>query len=343
MTVSPSSVVAPLPLENLIAERLERGERVVLATVVGRTGSAPRQPGARMAVLRDPAVYGSVGGGLVEAEALMAAGPVGREGLARRLAFDMPAGDVSGEMICGGTVDVLVEALEPALAGEFARAAVCRAAGVFGVWLVDLRCPERPLRRFHTEKNDLSPAILERCRLGKAGLLQTEQACPLYVEPLVHDGILLLCGGGHVALSTGELASRTGFIVEVAEDRPEFAGAERFPFARACHVLPMFDDLAQACTIGPEHYVVIVTRGHRHDMKVLEQVLRTSARYIGMIGSRRKRDGVYEALAAQGFVEADFARVHCPVGLDIGAETPEEIAVAIMAELIAARHGKERL
>lgn len=132
---------------------------------------------------------------------------------------------------------------------------------------------------------------------------------------------------------------RSALEVIAVDDREEYASPTRFPFARAVHVLPEFKGLAEACGIGPEHYIVIATRGHSHDRGCLSQAMHTTAHYVGMIGSKRKRDGIYSFLRSEGFSEDDFGRVHSPIGLEIGAETPEEIAVSIVAELIAARRG----
>lgn len=136
------------------------------------------------------------------------------------------------------------------------------------------------------------------------------------------------------------MAALAGFDVLVLDDRADFANAERFPFCRT-RVLPSFGDALAGVPCGPGCFLVIVTRGHVHDAGTLALALRTRAGYIGMIGSRRKRDAVYDRLRGQGFTDADFARVRCPIGLDIGAETPEEIAVSIVAELIAHRAGRD--
>ena len=135
---------------------------------------------------------------------------------------------------------------------------------------------------------------------------------------------------------TALMAAMVDFRVIVLDDRPDFANAERFPGVET-RVLESFARCFAGIPSGPETFVVIVTRGHAHDADVLAQALRTQAGYIGMIGSRRKRDAVYERLRGQGFSETDLARVHCPIGLEIGAETPEEIAVSINAELVAHR------
>jgi xanthine dehydrogenase accessory factor len=123
----------------------------------------------------------------------------------------------------------------------------------------------------------------------------------------------------------------------VLDDRSDFANKERFPKADRIIVIPSYENLFSGLDIDQDSYLVIVTRGHLHDKTVLEQSLRTKAGYIGMIGSRRKQHLVYEELLEKGFTEDDLKRVHNPIGLDIHAETPEEIAVSIVAELISAR------
>ena len=156
------------------------------------------------------------------------------------------------------------------------------------------------------------------------------------LEPWAAANPLVIFGAGHVSRPTAQVAALVGFRVTVLDDRPEFANAERFPQAQT-RVLASYTDCFAGLPSGPETFVVILTRGHVHDAEVLAQALRTRAGYIGMIGSRRKRDAVYARLLGQGFGPADLDRVHCPVGLDIGAETPEEIAVSVNAELIACR------
>lgn len=131
-----------------------------------------------------------------------------------------------------------------------------------------------------------------------------------------------------------------GFRTVVLDDREEFANREILSSADRIVVLRSFDEAMKDLDIDEESYLVIVTRGHLHDKTVLGQALRTRARYIGMIGSRTKRDATYEVLTKEGFTAGDFARVRAPIGLNIGAETPEEIAISIVAELIQARAGK---
>ena len=157
--------------------------------------------------------------------------------------------------------------------------------------------------------------------------------------PLRTTDVLLLCGGGHVSLETARLAHAAGFVVDVVDDRAEFADPRRFPMARRCLTLPAFEDLAARCGIGRHHYVAIMTRGHSFDREVLAQALKTDAFYIGMIGSSSKKASVYKALRAQGVSDAALDKVCCPIGLGIGADTPQQIAVSVVAELMAARAG----
>jgi len=127
------------------------------------------------------------------------------------------------------------------------------------------------------------------------------------------------------------------FRTVVLDDRAEFANRKRFAETDEVIVLENFDNAFGGVVIDPDAYIVIVTRGHSHDKTVLAQALKTDAGYIGMIGSRTKRDTIYRALKQEGFTQTDIDRVHSPIGMDIGAETPEEIAISIVAELVRVR------
>ena len=156
-----------------------------------------------------------------------------------------------------------------------------------------------------------------------------------YSERVRPEGTLYLLGGGHVSLATEEVARIAGFETAVVDDREEFSNPERFPFAR-CIVLPEYEGL-DGLGVGSEDYLVIVTRGHSYDRACLEWALTTPARYIGMIGSGRKCAMVYNKLREDGFAEEAIARVHGPIGLPIGGNTPGEIAISITAQLVAER------
>jgi xanthine dehydrogenase accessory factor len=158
----------------------------------------------------------------------------------------------------------------------------------------------------------------------------------VFIEPVLPPALLYLFGAGHVAINVCQVASNAGFDVIVTDDRSSYASKERFPAAQEVHALD-FDEAIKKIEPNESSYIVIVTRGHRDDMRVLRWAVQTPARYVGMIGSKRKVIQIFKALREEGLPEHLFDRVHAPIGLDIGAITPEEIAVSITAELIAIR------
>jgi xanthine dehydrogenase accessory factor len=165
----------------------------------------------------------------------------------------------------------------------------------------------------------------------------------VFVEPILPPALLYIFGAGHVASSLCQSASQSGFDVVVTDDRSSYATPERFPAAREVHACN-FDEAMGKLDPSESSYLVIVTRGHRDDMRILRWAVQTRARYVGMIGSKRKVIEIFRALQKEGLPAHLFDHVHAPVGLDIGAITPEEIAVAITAELIAVRrHAASKL
>jgi xanthine dehydrogenase accessory factor len=166
----------------------------------------------------------------------------------------------------------------------------------------------------------------------------------IFVEPILPQPMLYIFGGGHISVALARIASQAGFAIGIVDDRATFANAERFPMAS--EILSSYEDAFEKIRPNSASYLVIVTRGHKDDMRVLSWAVETeqrgfAPRYIGMIGSRRKVISVYKALEKRGASLDKFDRVHAPVGLDIGALTPEEIAVSITAELIAVRRNSE--
>ena len=159
----------------------------------------------------------------------------------------------------------------------------------------------------------------------------------IFVEPILPQPILYIFGGGHVSMALAKATHSAGFAIGVADDREQFANLERFPMAR--EVYTSWEDAFEKIKPNASSYLVIVTRGHRDDMRVLGWAVNTDARYIGMIGSKRKVLSVYQALEREGIPSEKFEHVHAPVGLEIGALTPDEIAISIAAELIAVRRG----
>ena len=162
----------------------------------------------------------------------------------------------------------------------------------------------------------------------------------IFVEPILPQPVLYIFGGGHVSAAVAPLAHQAGFKIVIVDDREAFANVERFPMAS--EIYRSYDEAFEKIQPNSSCYLLIVTRGHSGDMRVLAWAVGTEARgftprYIGMMGSKRKVIAVYKALEKEGFSAGQFERVHAPVGLDIGALTPEEIAVSITAELIAVR------
>jgi len=163
----------------------------------------------------------------------------------------------------------------------------------------------------------------------------------IFIEPVLPAALLYIFGAGHVATSLYKVANDAGFEVIVVDDRETYANRERFPAAREV-IAEDFQKAMPRLAPSESAYIVIVTRGHRDDMAVLRWAVQTPARYVGMIGSKRKTIAIFRELRSEGLPANLFDRVHAPVGLDIGAVTPEEIAVSITAELIAHRRGVER-
>jgi xanthine dehydrogenase accessory factor len=231
-------------------------------------------------------------------------------------------------------------------ASRFFRAVLDSLQGEGALLITDMTDTERPLRAAYINGVCTGAAPPEHVlgRLLAPGRPVREAPVQYVVdgrEYILEDCLpfprMYIAGGGHVALPTARIAAQTGFEVTVIDDRAEFARPERFPWAARTRVAPEYADCFAGYAPEARDYIVIVTRGHRYDGAVLAQALQTRAGYIGMIGSSRKREQVYSALRGQGVSEEDLARVRCPVGIPLGAETPEEIAVSIVAECIARR------
>jgi xanthine dehydrogenase accessory factor len=347
-------------------ELLSRNEPSVLATIIRLTGSGPRGAGTKFLILGDGSYVGTIGGGLLEARVLAAAKKVFSARAPMRLSLNLMGKDVAEtDMICGGDVDIFLEPLSAEDQDQiqsFRKILDIQKRGGTGLlvtvvttdrWQKD-RVPRLfllpgsgpignlPGLKAATEEIVKNMTLLLKQREPRLVISRDDLggSVELFVEPILADPILYIFGGGHVSAQIIPLASRVGFKVEVIDDRPEFADPAKFPDAAKVHQFP-FEGVLGKIPVDESSYLVIVTRGHIHDKTVLEQCLRTKAKYIGMIGSRRKKAMIYEKLLEEGFTKSDLDRVHAPIGLDIGAETPEEIAVSIVAELIQVRAGKE--
>jgi len=325
-----------------------RGESFVLATVITRDGSAPRSAGAKMLVREDGSTAGTVGGGLLEAQVEQLARQVWQTHAAVVQGFQFSGKDAATmDAICGGQVELLVEwlnACDLQLEGivQGLQAAVTQH---HKIWLVTALPQPRVTRRHALVYPDgrvtgylppeLSPETVVETR--QPTLLETSGQ-RLMVEPLDISGSVFIFGAGHVSRSLAEFTQAVGFWTVVLDDRPEYANCQRFPTAAQIIVLVSFSDALAQLEVDRDSFIVIVTRGHLHDRTVLAQALKTSAGYIGMIGSRRKVELIYQELEKEGYTrEVLRQRVHAPIGLPIAAETPEEIGVSIVAEMIQVR------
>ena len=347
-------------MKNLIQQictGLADGHDLVLATIVSQSGSTPRQAGARMVMFRDGGTCGTIGGGPVEATAIKEATTCFASGRSQRLSFNLDNTDAAAAgMICGGRLELFLEYIGAGdTNGQVFRELLTavqsgrRAALVSRITDGDASDLRFVVDQHGQASRDDIPASLLRAieearRSSFASALIEDQGHSYLFSPFAATGTVYLLGAGHVAACTAEAAVRVGFRVVVMDDRAAFANRDRFPQADEIRVLPSFADCLHGLATDADAYLVIVTRGHMHDMEVLDQALHTKAGYIGMIGSRRKRDAIYAALQGRGVSAAQLARVRCPIGMAIEADTPEEIAVSIVGELIlhratARRHG----
>jgi xanthine dehydrogenase accessory factor len=343
-------------LAERICTLLANDQPVAVATILSREGSAPRTAGSKMVIEHGGAFTGTIGGGKFEADVLTAANEALAKRRPQKLFFDLTSDDAAGmDMICGGAMSVLVDVLTPAsdelsvfeawkrtqensTAAALVTVITSDAAGATQTDRCIVYADGHTIGSWRLPRSLLTQMVKIAGKGGVPRLIEADDDQVL-VEPTTPPVTLLVFGAGHVSMPTARMAVDVGFRVIVADDRSAFANRERFAAVDEVVVIDEFTSAMSRFATDENTYVVIVTRGHRYDKTVLAQSLRTKAGYIGMIGSRRKRDTIYAALKQEGVSDEDIARVHCPIGLTIGAETPEEIAVSIVAELIAHRSG----
>jgi len=336
---------------------LQAGRNIVLATVFEAKGSAPRTAGAKMIVRSDGSSMGTVGGGRLEHDAIQAARSLFDSRQSEIHAFELTGTDVAGmDMICGGRGEIWLHFMD---AGNANNLEVCRAtANVLArrekAWLITaidneglqkkrqygLIAGDRSVTGFlHMDQSDVNRWVDESEGLS----VYTDIIGPqrYLIESIRPGRTAFVFGAGHVSQQVVPLCDNVGFRTVVLDDRAEYACRSRFAQATEIIVMESFEYWS-GLTIDAGSFIVILTRGHIHDKTVLAQALRTQAGYIGMIGSRRKRDKIYQALREEGFTQQDIDRVHSPIGMDIGAETPAELAVSIVGELIKVRAEQEK-
>lgn len=339
--------------------------RAALASLVWNRGSIPMSQRAKMLIYPDNQIIGTIGGGCLEAEILTTARAVldhGKPHLTRYTMTEKQAGE-SG-LNCGGTVRIYTELVH---AGEEIYQEISRLQqGRQGCVLVTrldlglklLLTPDGSSKgTLGDEQLDLdvlafihNNEVLDKAQLielpiiikSSNGVNKKEKDVELFFEPFTPPTALYIFGGGHVGGQICRLARQVGFEVIVVDDRPYFANDERHPDANKCLVTEMtsaFDELK----IDSYSYIIAATRGHQYDEVVIEQAIRTPARYIGMLGSERKKAMLWRRIESRGGDAIALQKVYAPVGLNIGADTPEEIAVSVVAELIKVRRNRAKI
>ncbi|MDE7246221.1 MAG: XdhC family protein [Oscillospiraceae bacterium] len=326
------------------------GHDAVLCSIVASHGSTPRGAGAKILVPSGgAALLGTVGGGAVEYRAEQYARKLLAEKRSEFASYRL-GGEGTGDglgMICGGEVRLYFQYFDPSdpavkpllkdileLLNGTQAAWTVTAAAEDGSWRMGVYDRTRGLR-------DLPGVSLSEVEplLGSRGQLR-EGNPVLYAEPLCRAGTVYLFGGGHVGRELAHILALTGFRVVVWDERPDAAAPEIFPDAAEIHCGSYSGAFEKLPPVTGEDYIVIMTPGHQADYTVLAQALRTPARYIGCIGSKKKAAATREKLLDAGFTPEETDRIYSPVGLPIGGETPAEVAVSAAAQIIACRSGR---
>jgi xanthine dehydrogenase accessory factor len=336
------------------SQALHNGRELAVATIIRASGSTPRTSGSKLVIYPDGAISGTIGGGAVEGDVIQRALRRFETRGAELVSYDLTreANIDRMDLICGGSIQVLIEHV-PAHEhniGLYHSAHERLNAGRPFWWIGQITDAngqlrvERSLHKSPDEfvgvghiQQELQKRLESAPRISNESWFFELERKAYVIESITPPPRLFLFGAGHVSKEISILSQGVGFRTIVVDDRAEFANAERFPDAVAIQVCPGFSNVFDGFNPLPEDYIVIVTRGHRFDKEVLIQALKTEAGYIGMIGSRRKRATIYKELMSRGVKSSVLEQVRCPIGLAIDAETPAEIAVSVVAQLIQHR------
>jgi xanthine dehydrogenase accessory factor len=323
------------------------GGEGALATVARRRGSLPMSATAKMLVTTRGARLGTVGGGCLEAEITERALEVASArapAISEHTLNSELAGDYG--LTCGGTAVMFIEPVygDQTLAVVYAACVSALSKGGRAVVVTEANWEEGPHKALFAGDQVIGRTSPDM--RGAAAAFDSRSELPalagqILTEPLIGKPRLVVFGGGHVGARVVDAAAFAGWRVTVVDDRAEFADAARHPSAEATVVCD-YHDLPPTLGIDADTYVVVATRGHQHDAVVVDQLARLETRYLGMLGSRRKVVLTWKLLEEQGISRARLDQIHAPVGLSIGADTPEEIAISVVAELVATRRSGSR-
>ena len=349
-----------------IVKALGRKERLALATLITRVGSAPRAVGAKYLVKGDGTSVGSIGGGCVEAEVWQEAKKVMMKGKGRVLHFNLTSEQLAeGGLVCGGNIDIFLEPLMEDSLNIYREVLKIKQQGGAGILAtvssVDGFFPKMEgVKEFIKASGEKTGSLfmgkeLEERIFGEAERvlrgrkieilsISSEKTdhpwkkLEILLEPIISEPTVYIFGAGHISQQLAPLVKRVDFKTVVIDDREMFANRDRFPEVDEI-IVSDFDKSFERITIDNSSHIVIVTRGHLYDGLILEMAVKTDARYIGMIGSKKKIKILYQILLKKGIPKEALDKIHAPIGLDIHSETPEEIAISIVAELIKERRG----
>ena len=329
------------------------GTPFVWASIIKQDGSTPRSAGSKMLILEDR-IVSTIGGGGMEGQVIDRARTEVLLQKRPQILYYHMSGDENATLglACGGDCEVLLAYMLPEYQEVFSAAAEAEANGT-PAWLfyildergdsalpfqfcVNINC-ERLAGKFSGNPKFAQDILLNPIRVAIHG--DSVDGVRYLVDDVGSAPHMYLFGAGHVSLEVAKLAVGAGFQVTVIDDRPDYANSVRFPECN-CMVISDFDQLPPL-PLDEQSYVVIMTRGHSHDREVLEWAIDKPHRYLGMIGSRSKRDALYRQLNEKGVSMEKLQAVKCPIGLSIFAETPAEIGISVMAEIIAERRRPE--
>ncbi len=337
-----------------LVETLKIDSQVALCTIIKKSGSVPREVGARMLVREDGSISGTVGGGIGEHEVIQAAIASIKAGKSCLLDFSL-AGEkgLDSAAICGGRFTIFIGCWSQTEDLELATAIAATLTGGKTHSLCE-SLPQNensPVERtlFDPAGNRIIsspaatslpvPSVKKNTGEDKSSAVQLlpGNTSDFLLSEITLPPRMVIFGGGHLALPLVEMANWCRFAVTVIDDRPEFSNQERFPLADKVITAPM-EEVSDLYIPGANTWLVLITREHKHDYILLKQLLGTEYAYLGMIGSRRRTTKVKQRLIDEGFAQTEVEKLYSPIGIEIKAQTPAEIAISIMAEIIKVKN-----